>query len=60
MLLVREEVKKKVDLVVNVEELTCDEEPLTNIITSSIAKRLQRRKGKTVVFGDSPSREVKR
>ncbi|XP_050918380.1 uncharacterized protein LOC127135790 [Lathyrus oleraceus] len=34
--------------------------PLTNIVTLSIAKRLQRRKGKTVVFEDSPSREVKR
>ncbi|KAI5396397.1 hypothetical protein KIW84_062562 [Lathyrus oleraceus] len=52
--------KKKVDLVVNVEELTSDEEPLTNIVTPSIAKRLQRRKGKTVVFEDSPSRLVNR
>ncbi|KAI5430947.1 hypothetical protein KIW84_035189 [Lathyrus oleraceus] len=52
--------KKKVDLVVNVEELTYDEEPLTNIVTPSVTKRLQRRKGKAVVFEDSPSREVKR
>lgn len=52
--------KKKVDLVANVEELTSDEEPLTNIVTSGIAKRLQRRKGKAVVFEDSPSREMKK
>ncbi|KAI5404133.1 hypothetical protein KIW84_051322 [Lathyrus oleraceus] len=52
--------KKKDDLVVNVEELTSDKEPLTNIVTPSIAKRLQRRKGRVVVFEDSPSREVKR
>lgn len=52
--------KKKDELVVNVEELASDEEPLTNIATYNIAKRLQRRKGKTVAFEDSPSREVKR
>ncbi|XP_050890451.1 uncharacterized protein LOC127095863 [Lathyrus oleraceus] len=52
--------KKKVELVVNVEELTSDEEPLINIVSPSIAKRLQRRKGKTLAFEDSPSREVKR
>ncbi|KAI5440492.1 hypothetical protein KIW84_010100 [Lathyrus oleraceus] len=51
--------KKKAELVVNVEELTSDEEPLINIVTPCIAKRLQRRKGKTVAFEDSPSREVK-
>ncbi|XP_050895148.1 uncharacterized protein LOC127101744 [Lathyrus oleraceus] len=51
--------KKKVDHVVNVEELTSDEEPLTNIVTHGIAKRLQRRKGKTMVFEDSPSKEIK-
>ncbi|XP_050920385.1 uncharacterized protein LOC127138022 [Lathyrus oleraceus] len=52
--------KKKVELVVNVDELTSGEEPIINIVTLSIAKRLQRRKGKTVAFKDSPSREVKR
>ncbi|XP_050918907.1 uncharacterized protein LOC127136390 [Lathyrus oleraceus] len=52
--------KKKVELVVNVEELTSNEEPLTNIVTPSIAKRLQGHKGKTVAFEDSPSREVQR
>lgn len=52
--------KKKVQLVVNVEELASDEELLTNIVTPSITKRLQRRKGKTVALEDSPSREVKR
>ncbi|KAI5389341.1 hypothetical protein KIW84_074838 [Lathyrus oleraceus] len=52
--------EKKVELVVNVEELTSDEESLTNIDTPSIAKRLQRCKGKTIAFEDSPSREVKR
>ncbi|KAI5443542.1 hypothetical protein KIW84_012259 [Lathyrus oleraceus] len=52
--------KKKVELVVNVEELTSDEEPLTNIVTPNIAKRLKRHKGKTITFEDSPSREVKR
>ncbi|KAI5444123.1 hypothetical protein KIW84_012656 [Lathyrus oleraceus] len=52
--------KNKVELIVNVEELTSDEEPLTNIVTPSIAKRLQKCKGKTVAFKDSPSREVKR
>ncbi|KAI5400738.1 hypothetical protein KIW84_065558 [Lathyrus oleraceus] len=41
--------KKKADLDVNVEELT-----------PSIAKRLQRCKGKAMVFEGSPSREVKR
>ncbi|XP_050875650.1 uncharacterized protein LOC127079289 [Lathyrus oleraceus] len=48
--------KKKAGLVINVEELTYDEEPLTNIVTPSIAKRLQRRKENTVAFEDSPSR----
>ncbi|XP_050915810.1 uncharacterized protein LOC127130897 [Lathyrus oleraceus] len=52
--------KKKDDHVVNVDELTFDDEPLTNIVTPSIAKRLQRCKGKAVVFKDSPSREMKR
>ncbi|XP_050892881.1 uncharacterized protein LOC127098348 [Lathyrus oleraceus] len=52
--------KKKVELVVNVEELTSDEEPLTNTVTPGIAKRLQKCKEKTVVFEDSPSREVNR
>ncbi|KAI5412652.1 hypothetical protein KIW84_057338 [Lathyrus oleraceus] len=52
--------KKKDELVVNVEELTYDEEPLTNIVTPSIAKRLQRRKGKTFDFEYYSSREVKR
>ncbi|XP_050908144.1 uncharacterized protein LOC127121742 [Lathyrus oleraceus] len=52
--------KNKVELVVNVEELTSDEEPLTNIVTPSIAKILHRHKGKTISFEDSPSREVKR
>ncbi|KAI5395322.1 hypothetical protein KIW84_061786 [Lathyrus oleraceus] len=52
--------KKKDELVVNVEELTSDEEPLTNIATPSISKRLQIHKGNTVVFEDSPFREVKR
>lgn len=42
--------KKKTELVVNVEELTYDEESLTNIVTPSISKRLQIRKGKTVAF----------
>lgn len=32
--------KKKVELIVNVEELTSDEKPLTNIVTPSITKRL--------------------
>lgn len=52
--------KKKVELIVNVEELTFDEEPLTNIVTPNIAKRLQRCKGNTISFEDSPSKEVKR
>ena len=52
--------KKKVDHIINVDELTSDEEPLTNIVTPGIAKRLQRRKGKAVVFEDSPSKEMKR
>lgn len=38
-------------------EESVHEEPLTNIVTPSIAKR---RKGKVVVFEDSPSREMKR
>ncbi|XP_050896528.1 uncharacterized protein LOC127103303 [Lathyrus oleraceus] len=41
--------KKKVDYVVNVDYLTFDEEPLTNILAHGIAKRLQRRKGKAVM-----------
>ncbi|XP_050877774.1 uncharacterized protein LOC127081570 [Lathyrus oleraceus] len=52
--------KKKVDHIINVDELTSDEEPLTNIVTPGIAKRLQRRKGKAVVFEDSLSKEMKR
>ncbi|KAI5418913.1 hypothetical protein KIW84_043223 [Lathyrus oleraceus] len=52
--------KKKAYHVVNADELTSDEEPLTNIVTPSIAKRLQICKGKAVVFKDSPSREMKR
>ncbi|KAI5385530.1 hypothetical protein KIW84_072217 [Lathyrus oleraceus] len=52
--------KKKLEVVFNVEELTSDEEPLTKIATPSIAKRLQKHKGKTVVFEDSSSRELKR
>ncbi|XP_050878028.1 uncharacterized protein LOC127081846 [Lathyrus oleraceus] len=52
--------KKKLGHVVNVDQLTSDEEPLTNIVTPGIAKRLQRRKGKVVVFEDSPSKEIKR
>lgn len=52
--------KKKVDHVVSVDELTSDDKPLTNIVTPGIAKRPQRRKGKTMVFKDSPSREIKR
>ncbi|KAI5410650.1 hypothetical protein KIW84_055972 [Lathyrus oleraceus] len=52
--------KKKVDHIINVDELTFDEEPLTNIVTPGIAKRLQRRKGKAVVFEDSLSKEMKR
>ncbi|KAI5420198.1 hypothetical protein KIW84_044109 [Lathyrus oleraceus] len=40
--------KNKVDHVVNVDDLTSDEEPLTNIVTPGITKRLQRRKGKAV------------
>ncbi|XP_050920099.1 uncharacterized protein LOC127137709 [Lathyrus oleraceus] len=52
--------KKKVDYVVNVDDLTSDEEPLTKIVTLGIAKRLQRRKGKVVMFEDSPSKEIKR
>ncbi|KAI5388604.1 hypothetical protein KIW84_074320 [Lathyrus oleraceus] len=52
--------KKKVDHVLNVDDLTYDEEPLTNIMTPSIAKKLQRRKGKVMVFEDSPSKEIKR
>ncbi|KAI5444850.1 hypothetical protein KIW84_013216 [Lathyrus oleraceus] len=48
------------DHVVNVDELTSDEESLTNIVTPSIDKRLQRRKGKAVVFEDSTSKEIKR
>ncbi|XP_050897266.1 uncharacterized protein LOC127104096 [Lathyrus oleraceus] len=52
--------KKKVDHVVNVDELTSDEEPLTNFVTPSIAKRLQRRKGKAVMFEYFLFREMKR
>ncbi|XP_050918845.1 uncharacterized protein LOC127136310 [Lathyrus oleraceus] len=52
--------KNKADNVVNVDELSSDEEPLTNIMTPSRAKRLQRQKGKAVVFENSPSKEIKR
>ncbi|KAI5448534.1 hypothetical protein KIW84_015810 [Lathyrus oleraceus] len=52
--------KKKADYIVNVDDLTIDEEPLTNILAHGIAKRLQRRKGKVVMFEDSPSKEIKR
>lgn len=52
--------KKKVEYVVNVDDLTSDEKPLTNILAPRIAKRLQRRKGKDVMFEDSPSKEIKR
>ncbi|XP_050895506.1 uncharacterized protein LOC127102140 [Lathyrus oleraceus] len=41
--------KKKVDFVVNIDDLTTDEEPLTNILAPGIAKKLQRRKGKAVI-----------
>ncbi|XP_050876846.1 uncharacterized protein LOC127080572 [Lathyrus oleraceus] len=51
--------KKKVDHVVNIDELTSDEEPLANIVTRGIAKRMQRRKGNAMVFNDSPSKEMK-
>ncbi|KAI5384546.1 hypothetical protein KIW84_071522 [Lathyrus oleraceus] len=52
--------KKKDDHVVNVDDLTSDKEPFTNIMTLGIAKRLPRRKGKVMMFEDSPSKEVKR
>lgn len=52
--------KKKSNYVVNVNYLTSDEEPLTNILALGIDKRLQRRKGKVVMFEDSPSKEIKR
>ncbi|XP_050914775.1 uncharacterized protein LOC127129673 [Lathyrus oleraceus] len=52
--------KKKANHDVNVDELTSDKEPLTNIVTPGIAKRLQRRKRKAMVFEDSPSKEIKR
>ncbi|KAI5443962.1 hypothetical protein KIW84_012551 [Lathyrus oleraceus] len=52
--------KKKDNYVVNVDDLTSDEEPLTNILAPGIAKRLLRRKGKVVMFKDSPSKEIKR
>ncbi|KAI5418664.1 hypothetical protein KIW84_043042 [Lathyrus oleraceus] len=52
--------KKKVEYVVNVDDLTSDEKPLTNILAPRIAKRLQRRKGKDVMFEDSPSKDIKR
>ncbi|XP_050897235.1 uncharacterized protein LOC127104059 [Lathyrus oleraceus] len=52
--------KKKVDYVINVDNLTYDEEPLTNIFDPGIAKRFQRRKGKVVMFEDYPSKEIKR
>ncbi|XP_050915141.1 uncharacterized protein LOC127130120 [Lathyrus oleraceus] len=50
--------KNKVDHVVNVDELTSNEEPLINIVTPSIVKRQQRPKGKAVEFEDSPSKEI--
>ncbi|XP_050893739.1 uncharacterized mitochondrial protein AtMg00810 [Lathyrus oleraceus] len=37
---------KKVDYGVNIDDLTTDKEPLTNILALGIDKRLQRRKGK--------------
>ncbi|XP_050897098.1 uncharacterized protein LOC127103905 [Lathyrus oleraceus] len=52
--------KKKADYVINVDELTFDEEPITNILAHGIAKILQRRKGKAMMFEDSPSNEIKR
>ena len=51
--------KNKADVVVNLDDLTIDEEPLTNILAPGIAKRLQRRKGKAMVFEDSPFKEIK-
>ncbi|XP_050895718.1 uncharacterized protein LOC127102390 [Lathyrus oleraceus] len=52
--------KNKVDFVTNVEGLSSDEEPLTNIVPPSTTKRLQRPKGNIVAFEDSPSMEEKR
>ncbi|KAI5447885.1 hypothetical protein KIW84_015364 [Lathyrus oleraceus] len=52
--------KKKVDHVVNIDDLTSDDEPLTNIVTPGIAKRLQKIEVKVVMFEDSPSKETKR
>ncbi|XP_050916248.1 uncharacterized protein LOC127131364 [Lathyrus oleraceus] len=52
--------KKKANYFINVDDLKYDEEPLTNILSTGIAKRLQRRKGKAVMFEDSPSKEIKR
>ncbi|KAI5382573.1 hypothetical protein KIW84_070132 [Lathyrus oleraceus] len=46
---------KKVDYGVNIDDLTTDKEPLTNILALGIDKRLQRRKGKVVMFEDSLS-----
>ncbi|XP_050909942.1 uncharacterized protein LOC127123804 [Lathyrus oleraceus] len=52
--------KKKANYVINMDGLTFDKEPLTNILAPGISKRLHRRKGKVVMFEDSPSKEIKR
>ena len=52
--------KKKADVIINVEDIDSDEEPIATCLAQGMVQRLEKRKRKSVVMKDSDSAKLQR